>query len=128
VVDGRAEEVQVTVGTSHGERVEIVSGLEAGDSVVVVGQDNLRPGAAVLVMEVNGTAVASTSAESSALARQRTTDPTAAGTDHAGTAAGSAAQGRSVPDQDAGTATEVAVIPPGAGSPEGSGARPGGGP
>lgn len=57
VVNGFAEEVSVQVGGSHGERVEIRSGLERGDSVVIVGQDNLRPGAPVIVMEVNGVTV-----------------------------------------------------------------------
>jgi membrane fusion protein, multidrug efflux system len=58
VSNGFAEEVSVEIGTSHGERVEIRSGVSRGDSVVVVGQDNLRPGAPVLVMEVDGASVA----------------------------------------------------------------------
>jgi membrane fusion protein, multidrug efflux system len=58
VRDGHAEEVPVVTGSAHGERIEIQQGLQRGDTVVVVGQDNLRPGLPLLVMEVNGTAVA----------------------------------------------------------------------
>ena len=57
VVDGRAEELTVTMGPSHGERVEILSGIEAGDTVVVVGQHNLRQGLPVSVMEIDGVLV-----------------------------------------------------------------------
>jgi membrane fusion protein, multidrug efflux system len=59
VAGGFAEEVQVEIGGSHGERVEIRSGVQRGDTVVVVGQDNLRTGAGVMVMEVDGVAVES---------------------------------------------------------------------
>ncbi len=51
---GVAEEREVTLGYSRGERVEIRSGLEPGDTVVVVGQDNLRGDAAVRVMQIDG--------------------------------------------------------------------------
>ncbi len=57
VVDGRAEELTVTMGPSHGERVEILDGIEAGDTVVVVGQHNLRQGIPVSVMEIDGVLV-----------------------------------------------------------------------
>jgi membrane fusion protein, multidrug efflux system len=57
VFSGWAEEVEVELGANQGERVEIRSGLQAGDTVVVLGQDNLRTGAPVLVMEVNGAAL-----------------------------------------------------------------------
>jgi membrane fusion protein, multidrug efflux system len=59
VLAGFAEEVPVEIGGSHGERVEIRSGIQRGDSIIVVGQDNLRPGAGVMVMEVDGVAVES---------------------------------------------------------------------
>jgi membrane fusion protein, multidrug efflux system len=58
VAAGRADEIEVELGSAHGERLEIRGGIQPGDTVVVVGQDNLRPGAGVLVMEVNGEAVA----------------------------------------------------------------------
>ncbi|TVR64421.1 MAG: efflux RND transporter periplasmic adaptor subunit [Gemmatimonadales bacterium] len=54
VRDGRAEERQVTLGFSRGDQVEIATGLAAGDTVVVVGQDNLRPNAPVRLMELDG--------------------------------------------------------------------------
>jgi RND family efflux transporter MFP subunit len=58
VQDGRAVEREVALGTSQGDRVEIQRGVTAGDTVVVVGQDNLRPGVPVRLMELDGVAVA----------------------------------------------------------------------
>jgi hypothetical protein len=58
VAGGRAQEREVTLGVSQAERVEIRSGVEPGDTVVVVGQDNLRPGVAVNLMELDGHALA----------------------------------------------------------------------
>jgi membrane fusion protein, multidrug efflux system len=55
---GRAQEREVTLGVSQAERVEIRAGVSPGDTVVVVGQDNLRPGAAVNLMELDGRALA----------------------------------------------------------------------
>jgi membrane fusion protein, multidrug efflux system len=57
--DGRAEEREVALGYSRGDRVEIRAGLEPGDTVVVVGQDNLRPEAPVRLMQLDGRAVES---------------------------------------------------------------------
>jgi membrane fusion protein, multidrug efflux system len=57
VSGGMAEEVPVEVGGSHGERVEIRSGVQRGDTIIVVGQDNLRSGVPVMIMEIDGTAV-----------------------------------------------------------------------
>ena len=54
VREGRAVEVEVELGYSRGDRVEIRSGLQPGDTVVVVGQDNLRPDAAVRMMQLDG--------------------------------------------------------------------------
>lgn len=55
VISGaRADEREVELGVSQRDRVEIRSGLAVGDTVVVVGQDNLRPGATVNLMELNG--------------------------------------------------------------------------
>jgi membrane fusion protein, multidrug efflux system len=57
VQEGRAVEREVTLGYSRGDRVEIEAGLEAGDTVVIVGQDNLRSAAPVRLMELDGRAV-----------------------------------------------------------------------
>ena len=57
VQEGEAIEREVTLGYSRGDQVEIASGLEPGDTVVVVGQDNLRPGAPVRMMELDGARV-----------------------------------------------------------------------
>jgi len=57
VEDGRAVEREVALGTSQGDRVEIRSGVATGDTVVVVGQDNLRAGLPVRLMEIDGVAV-----------------------------------------------------------------------
>lgn len=45
--DGRAEERLVTIGQAVGERVEVTSGVAAGEPVVVGGREKLRDGAAV---------------------------------------------------------------------------------
>jgi membrane fusion protein, multidrug efflux system len=58
VQDGAAREREVTLGYSRGDRVEITGGLQPGDTVVVVGQDNLRPDAPVRLMELDGRPVA----------------------------------------------------------------------
>jgi membrane fusion protein, multidrug efflux system len=57
VQDGRAVEREVSLGYSRGNRVEIQTGLEPGDTVVIVGQDNLRSAAPVRLMELDGRAV-----------------------------------------------------------------------
>jgi len=57
VQEGIAREREVTLGYSRGDRVEITGGLQPGDTVVVVGQDNLRPDAPVRLMELDGRAV-----------------------------------------------------------------------
>jgi RND family efflux transporter MFP subunit len=44
VVDGKAEPRPVTLGQSTGSRLEVLSGLSAGDMVVVRGNERLRPG------------------------------------------------------------------------------------
>jgi RND family efflux transporter MFP subunit len=54
IEDGRATERGVVLGYSRGDEVQIESGIAPGDTVVVVGQDNLRPGARVRLMEVDG--------------------------------------------------------------------------
>jgi membrane fusion protein, multidrug efflux system len=57
VQEGRAVEREVTLGYSRGDRVEIEAGLEAGDTVVIVGQDNLRSAVPVRLMELDGRVV-----------------------------------------------------------------------
>jgi membrane fusion protein, multidrug efflux system len=54
IEDGRAVERIVVLGYSRGDEVQIESGIAAGDTVVVVGQDNLRAGSAVRIMEIDG--------------------------------------------------------------------------
>jgi membrane fusion protein, multidrug efflux system len=54
VQENVAIEREVELGYSRGDRVEIRSGLEPGDTVVVVGQDNLRPMVTVRVMQRDG--------------------------------------------------------------------------
>ncbi len=49
-----AVEREVQLGFSRGDQVEIRSGVEPGDTVVVVGQDNLRPNVTVLLMNLDG--------------------------------------------------------------------------
>ncbi len=51
VADGKAEPRTVTTGLADRDRMEITSGLKAGETVVVAGQSNLVPGARVQVME-----------------------------------------------------------------------------
>jgi RND family efflux transporter MFP subunit len=57
VQDGRAVEREVALGTSQGDQVEVRTGVTPGDTVVIVGQDNLRPGLPVRLIELNGVAV-----------------------------------------------------------------------
>lgn len=47
VVDGKAERADVTIGRRMEGEVEIVSGLSAGETVIVAGQQKVRPGAPV---------------------------------------------------------------------------------
>jgi membrane fusion protein, multidrug efflux system len=54
VNDGQAMEREVGLGYSRGDRVEIRYGLNPGETVVVVGQDNLRPFAPVRLMQLDG--------------------------------------------------------------------------
>ena len=44
----------VTLGTTEGERVEVTSGVQAGDRVVVDGADRLKEGMAVVVQDEQG--------------------------------------------------------------------------
>jgi len=60
---GRAVEREVETGFARGDRVEIRSGLDPSDTVVVVGQDNLRPDAPVRLMELDGVPVTAPEAD-----------------------------------------------------------------
>lgn len=50
-VDGKAELRKVTLGKREPGRVEIVSGVKAGDTIVLDGQIKLRPGIPVVTLE-----------------------------------------------------------------------------
>lgn len=55
VIEGNvAIEREVTLGYARGDQVEIRTGVAPGDTVVIVGQDNLRPMAPVRVMQRDG--------------------------------------------------------------------------
>ncbi|MFY0544995.1 efflux RND transporter periplasmic adaptor subunit [Brevibacillus sp. H7] len=51
---GKAKQVNVKVGESDGERVEILEGLTGGEEVVVKGQNTLVAGSAVVIIDPNG--------------------------------------------------------------------------
>ena len=51
VKEGRAERRRITLGAFSGERVEVRSGLKAGERVIVAGQHRLRPGRTVTVLK-----------------------------------------------------------------------------
>ena len=55
-VDGKAEPRTVSIGVPLGDRYEVIGGLQAGDLVVVRGNERLRPGQdiAPTVVETNG--------------------------------------------------------------------------
>jgi membrane fusion protein (multidrug efflux system) len=52
VIDGKAKQTRVTIGTRRDGRVEIVEGLAKGDVVVTAGHQKIRDGAAVTI--ING--------------------------------------------------------------------------
>ena len=47
LAEGKAHRVQVELGFSEGDRVEVLKGLGAGDQVITVGQEGLKDGQAV---------------------------------------------------------------------------------
>ena len=49
--DGRAERREVTLGDMYGDRIEIVSGLEDGDQIVVAGLMNISDGTPINVVK-----------------------------------------------------------------------------
>ena len=51
----RAHTRRVTTGAARGDSLEIASGLEVNDRVVVAGQHRLRDGAAVKLLDANAT-------------------------------------------------------------------------
>jgi membrane fusion protein (multidrug efflux system) len=50
IVEGKAKEIRVTIGTRRDGRVEIVEGLTPEDTVVTAGHQKIRDGAAVSVI------------------------------------------------------------------------------
>ncbi|MFM6956926.1 MAG: efflux RND transporter periplasmic adaptor subunit [Ignavibacteria bacterium] len=50
VLDGKAELREVQTGADAGTKLEILSGLQAGESIVTNGQNNLRPGSKVTII------------------------------------------------------------------------------
>ena len=54
VVDGKVVETEVTTGLRTRGQVEIVHGLEAGDTVITAGQIKVRPGMPVTVLPATG--------------------------------------------------------------------------
>lgn len=50
IKDGKAELRDVQIGADAGTKLEIISGLQAGESIVTNGQNNLRPGSKVTII------------------------------------------------------------------------------
>jgi len=50
VQDGKAELREVQTGADAGTKLEILSGLQAGESIITNGQNNLRPGSKVTII------------------------------------------------------------------------------
>ena len=50
IKDGKAELRDVQTGADAGIKLEIISGLQAGESIVTNGQNNLRPGSKVTII------------------------------------------------------------------------------
>ncbi|NJN94659.1 MAG: hypothetical protein HC875_11450 [Anaerolineales bacterium] len=50
VNEGQVEQVNVTTGLSNDTEIEIISGLKAGDSIVVTGQSSLQDGSKVKIV------------------------------------------------------------------------------
>jgi len=50
-VDGKAELRKVTLGKREPSRVEIVTGVQVGDTVILDGQIKLRPGVPVVTLD-----------------------------------------------------------------------------
>jgi membrane fusion protein, multidrug efflux system len=63
--NGKAERRDVTLGLEEGSRIEVTSGIAAGEKVVVAGQGSLKPGSAVKVIQA-AAAPSATAAERAA--------------------------------------------------------------
>ncbi|MFP5287735.1 MAG: efflux RND transporter periplasmic adaptor subunit, partial [Thermoanaerobaculia bacterium] len=63
--NGKAERRDVTLGLEEGSRIEVTSGIAAGERVVVAGQGSLKPGSAVKVIQA-AAAPSATAAERAA--------------------------------------------------------------
>jgi membrane fusion protein (multidrug efflux system) len=66
--NGKAERRDVTLGLEEGSRIEITSGIAAGEKVVVAGQGSLKPGSEIKVIQA-AAAPTATAAERAAEAR-----------------------------------------------------------
>jgi HlyD family secretion protein len=62
IKDGKALEKEITTGISDSIRIEVTSGLEAGDEYIMAGKQNLREGISVAVSVRNGKPVGSSGA------------------------------------------------------------------
>jgi multidrug efflux pump subunit AcrA (membrane-fusion protein) len=54
VRDNRAQMVPITIGRDYGDKIEVVSGLQASDAVIVDPSDSLVSGAAVRIATPGG--------------------------------------------------------------------------
>jgi multidrug efflux system membrane fusion protein len=87
--DNKVAVTKVKLGPVQGERVAVLSGLSAGDKVVVDGADRLRNGSPVTIPQANGTTPA-TQRRGRRRAAANPTGTAAPSSAAAGTAAGSA--------------------------------------
>jgi multidrug efflux system membrane fusion protein len=119
--DNKVAVTKVKLGPVQGERVAVLSGLSAGDRVVVDGADRLRNGSQVTIPQANATAPATTPRRRRAAANPAggTAAPSNAA---AGTAAGSA--GPEDTGSNAGANNPVAGKTPNLGGIRGPGYNP----
>lgn len=54
VEDGKAVQKKITTGIEEGNLVEILSGVDAGDSIIVKGNEKIKPGAIVKPIKADG--------------------------------------------------------------------------
>lgn len=62
--ENKAKQIEVTVGISEGDLVEIIGDVKAGDQVVIRGAERLRPGQAIAIKTNNQKLVSGNSAKS----------------------------------------------------------------
>ena len=49
--DQKAQQITVTTGIGAGELIEVFGNLKSGDNVIVRGNERIRPGQSVAIME-----------------------------------------------------------------------------